>query len=287
MDISSGMESVVQFANEGETLYGVLHEPERPNGIAVVFLHGWPGNRIGPHRMFVTFARRLETLGFTCLRLDFRGRGDSEGSTQAASIRGMIVDVSKAADFMLSRPGLARLYLLGICSGGKVAVGAAAQDPRIRGLALWSAEAIGNLRSRAAGANKSAKALRTYARKLMAWETWKKIITLRVNTRMVRKAIVTDEKPRTAEVAEETALLDRFRAFKGPVQFIFGGNDPDTRFAAEAYTAFCKRHGIRHECHEVPGANHSFYSMAWKREVTDLTERWFRDQAAADGPARP
>jgi pimeloyl-ACP methyl ester carboxylesterase len=281
------MESVVQFRNEGETIVGVLHEPDRPNGIAIIFLHGWPGNRIGPHRMFVTFARRLADLGFTCLRIDFRGRGESEGKTEAASIRGMMADVSCAADFMLNRSAGFRLYLLGICSGGKVAVGAAAQDPRIQGLALWSAEAMGNLRARAARANKSMKALRTYFNKLASLETWKKILTLRVNTRMVRKAIVTDEKPRDAEVIHESALLDRFRGFKGPLQFIFGGNDPDTRFAAEAYTAFCKRHGILHECHEIAGANHSFYSIAWKREVTALTERWFLDQAASNRPSRP
>jgi pimeloyl-ACP methyl ester carboxylesterase len=281
------MESVIHFQNEGETIYGVLHQPEKPNGVAVIFLHGWPGNRIGPHRMFVTFARRLSDLGFSCLRIDFRGRGDSEGSTEGASIKGMISDVSRAVDFMLERLGPVRLHLLGICSGGKVAVGASAQDDRIQGLALWSAEAIGNLRSRAARANKSAKALRTYLNKLMSWETWKKILTLRVNTRMVRKAIATDEKPRDAEVVEETVLLDKFRSYKGPVQFVFGSNDPDTRFAAQAYTVFCRKHGIRHECHEIAGANHSFYSIAWEREVMDLTERWLVAQAAPDRPSRP
>jgi pimeloyl-ACP methyl ester carboxylesterase len=280
------MEEVVQFQEEGGTLYGVLHAPEQPNGIGLVFLHGWPGNRIGPHRMFVTFARRLCALGFHCLRIDFRGRGESEGATESASIRGMMADTSRAADFLLARPGVKRLYLLGICSGGKVAIGAAAQDPRIRGLALWSAEAMGNLRTRAAWTNKSVKALRVYLHKLTSLETWKKILTGRVNTRMVRKAIVTDEKPRDTEVVEETALLDRFQSYRGPIQFIYGGNDPDTRFAAEAYTVFCRRHGIRHECHEIAGANHSFYSIAWKRDVMELTERWLLEQAAAGGPPR-
>ncbi len=280
------METTVTFGKENEALRGVLHEPGEPNGVGLVFLHGWPGNRIGPHRMFVTLARRLSALGFHCLRVDFRGRGDSDGRAEEASIRTMIADTASAVDFLAARPQVKRIYLLGICSGGKVAIGTASSDPRIRGLVLWSAEAMGSLHSRAASTHKSMSALRIYLKKLTAIETWKKIITLRVNTRMVRKAIVTDEKPRDAEIAQESALLDRFKSFKGELLFIYGGNDPDTKFAAEAYTQFCARHGIRNEFHEIPEANHSFYSLEWERDVLDRSERWFIRQADDDGLGR-
>lgn len=277
-------ETSVTFGAEKDTLRGVLHEPERPNGVGIVFLHGWPGNRIGPHRMFVTLARKLVAEGFHCLRIDFRGRGDSDGRAEDASIRSMIADTATAVDYLAARPAVKKLYLLGICSGGKVAIGAAASDPRLRGLVLWSAEAMGNLRTRAARTHKSMSALRTYLKKLTSLETWKKILTFRVNTRMVRKAIVTDEAPRDAEVAHEAALLDRFKGFKGEVLFVYGGNDPDTKFAAEAYTQFCTRHGIRSEFHEIPEANHSFYSLEWERDVLDRSERWFSRQAEIDRP---
>jgi dienelactone hydrolase len=276
------MEKIITIGKENEALRGVLHEPECPNGVGVVFLHGWPGNRIGPHRMFVTMARRLEALGFYGLRIDFHGRGDSDGRAEDASIRSMIDDTARAVDFLAARPQVKRLYLLGICSGGKVAIGAASADPRLRGLVLWSAEAMGQLRTRAARTHKSMSALRLYLKKLTAVETWKKILTFRVNTRMVRKAIVTDETPRDAEIAHESAMLDRFKAFRGDILFIYGGNDPNTKYAAEAYTQFCNRHGIRSEFHEIPDANHSFYSLEWERDVLEWSERWFVKQAEND-----
>ena len=67
---------------------------------------------------------------------------------------------------------------------------------------------------------------------------------------MKRKAIVTDETPRDAELVHESQLLDRFRSFQGQLLFIFGGNDPDTKFAAEAYARFCRQQNIASEFHE-------------------------------------
>ncbi len=276
------METTVTFGKEAASLRGVLHEPERSNGVGVVFLHGWPGNRIGPHRMFVTLARRLAGLGFHSLRIDFRGRGDSDGRAEDASIGTMIEDTAVAVDFLARRPEIKKLYLLGICSGGKVAIGAASADPRLAGLVLWSAEAMGPLRTRSARTHKSVSALRLYLNKLSSAETWKKILTFRVNTRMVRKAIITDETPRDAEVVRETAMLDAFKGFQGKLLFIYGGNDPDTKFAAEAYTKFCTRHGIPSEFHEIPEANHSFYSLEWERNVLAWSEHWLIRQAESD-----
>jgi uncharacterized protein len=268
------METNVSFNSGGATVRAILHEPDHPNGTGIVYLHGWPGNRLGPHRMFVTLGRQLAGLGFCSLRIDFRGRGDSDGETASASIRSMIADTTAAVDFLTARAPLRRVILLGICSGGKVAIGAASGDPRVNGLVLWSAEAMGNLRVRAASTHKSVQALRVYLKKLASIEAWRKILTGRVNTRMVRKAIVTDEAPREAELAHETALLERFKTFRGDVLFIYGGNDPDTKFAAGAYQSFCTKQAIPAEFHEIPEANHSFYSLRWEKEVFDWTERW-------------
>lgn len=277
------METAVTIQNGNEAIRAILHEPAVPAGLGVVFLHGWSGNRLGPHRMFVTLARRLEALGIHGLRIDFRGRGDSDGATEAASIAGMMADAGCAVDFLMNRASVRRVVLLGICSGGKVAIGTAATDPRIGGLVLWSAEAMGYLRHRAAKSHKSFQAILTYLKKLARPESWLKILTGRVNTRMVRKAIATDETPREAEQVRESALLDRFKKFKGGILFIYGGNDPDTRFAAGAYTQFCAKQGIQNEFHEIAEANHSFYSLLWEREVLKLTELWFEKQVETLG----
>lgn len=270
------MEKPVHFENGDDTLRGILHVPEvTGNGTGVVFLHGWSGNRQGPHRMFVTLARRLTERGHHCLRFDFRGRGESDGRTEDAKIKTMIADARCAVDFLSAQTPVKRVVLLGICSAGKVAIGEACDDPRVQGLALWSAEAMGYLRGGTAKAHKSLDAVGHYLRKLTSLDTWRKIVTGQVNTRMVRKAVLVDEAPDQAEMHDESALLDRFRIYRGKVLFIYGGNDPETRIAAGQYVHFCGQHEIPNEFYEIAEANHSFYSLEWERQVMDLTLGWF------------
>ncbi len=284
-------ERLVSFAGAAGIVRGVLHAADsatdhgRP---AVLFLHGWSGGRLGPHRMFVKLARRLAAAGFTCLRPDFCGRGDSDGRTADATIQSMIADARAAVDYLAAqRPGRP-IILLAICSGGKVAIGTAVERPAVTGLVLWSGEALGSLRSAATNTRKSAFALRSYLRKLTNPETWRKIIRLQVNLKLVRKALLKHETRGDSEAQQEERILARFRAWRGQVLFIYGSNDPDTRLAAGNYETFCTAQGISHMFHEIAGANHSFYSLAWEQEVMDLTGRWLAAlPPATDGRTQP
>jgi len=278
-----GREEPFAFVSGGATVRGMYHQPVHPNGAGVVFLHGWSGNRLGPHRLFVLQARRLVAMGFHCLRFDFRGRGESEGETFSASIEGMVEDTICGIEAFRTETGVKRIFLVAICSGCKVAIGAATRCPEIAGLVLWSAEAMGPLRVSTQTARKTWHALRQYARKLLALETWKKILSGRVQTHFVKKALVTNERPQAMEIRRETEWLTAFQRFRGPLLFIYGGNDPDTATAAKGFATFCRNHGLSHEMHEIPEANHSFYSLEWSEEVMSRTERWFR--AVGTGPA--
>ena len=92
---------------------------------------------------------------------------------------------------------------------------------------------------------------------------------------MVTRAVLVDEAPDKAEMLDESAMLDRFKAYSGKVLFIYGANDPETRIAAGKYATFCSQHRIQNEFHEIAEANHSFYSLEWERQVVELTLRWF------------
>lgn len=268
-----------------EVVHGILHEPDPTaagTGPLVVFLHGWAGSRIGPHRMFVHMARRLAARGCVCLRFDFRGRGDSEGSTTGATIRSMIEDTKAAVDFAATRHPGHPIVLLAICSGCKVAIGAAVADARVGGLALWSPEPMGPMRDKASKQRKSTSALRAYGRKLLRWETWRKLITFRVNVRLVKKAVSAQEVAGRGEIEDETRWLNHLRGYKGRMLCLHGTNDPETATAKAGYTALCSGSGILHEVHEIAGANHSFYGLDWEREVMEITETWM----AASGKMR-
>jgi pimeloyl-ACP methyl ester carboxylesterase len=274
--VAGTTEKPVDFLNGPQALRGTLHLPdsEGDKRVGIIFLHGWSGSRIGPHSMFVHAARNMSRLGYTCLRFDFRGRGDSDGETATASIASMIEDAGTATEHLLRLAALDSIIHLGICSGGKIAIGAAAADPRIGGLVLWSAEALGPLRSKTEAQRKSFHAARQYASKLLRAETWRKLLAGQVRTDMVRKALVNQEAPDDEEIRNEAVILDNFRTYDGSIHFVYGTHDPDTRNAADKYLSFCRRNDIPAEFHAIEGANHSFYSLAWEAEVLELTESW-------------
>jgi len=273
------MEKPVQFDNEGVTLRGILHLPDEgcPRGLAslgVVFLHGWSGSRLGPHRMFVKMARRLTEQGGSCLRFDFRGRGESDGETRGSTIRGMASDANAAVAFLQNVVQIKKVVVLGICSGGKVAITSAAHNPAIAGLALWSCESMGDIKTSSVNARKTLHALRQYARKLLSPAIWKKILLGRVNAGFVGKAVLGHETADAVEIEQEKAVFREFLGYKGCAQFVYGENDPETKVALEGYKGACERVGLPAEFHVIKGANHSYYALDWEEEVMALTERW-------------
>ncbi len=268
--------------NNGINIHGILHYP--PSGCrhpdrAIIFLPGWSGDRVGPHRMFVKCARRLASSGVLCLRFDYRGRGDSEGTTKEAGIASMTDDARSAAQFLRSKWGVSSIYLLGICSGGKVAISAStAEQVDAAGLVIWSGEAMGRLRTqKEAARTKSRRAAKTYLKKLFHPATWRKLFSGKVDRKAVNKALFHPEQPDEQEVRDEDQHLERFKQFRGRICFIYGGNDPDTSKAAANYQSFCRKHRIPHTFHKIPEANHSFYGLDWEKTVIDTTAQWMEE----------
>jgi len=242
-----------------------------------LFLHGWSGDRTGPHRLFVRFARQLADAGVLCLRPDFYGRGLSDGASADASIARMTRDACAALEALRARlPPRAPISVVAICSGCKVAVSLAAEHPEIAQLVLWSAESMGSLRSSATDARKTSHALLTYARKLMRPETWKKILSGNVRTDLVTKALVKHETRSADEARSEDETLKRFRAFRSPILFVFGGSDPDAPGSSRAYAGYCGENGIPCEQHTVANAGHSYYGEEWTRELIDVSLRFLK-----------
>jgi len=241
----------------------------------VLFLHGWSGDRTGPHRLFVRAARHFAAAGWLGLRPDFVGRGLSDGVDADASIARMTDNAQVAIDELRRRlPPGAPVAVAAICSGCKVAVALAARNPDIDRLLLWSAESMGALRSSATGLRKTLGALATYARKLTRPETWRKLLSGRVQTGMVAKALVKHETRSPAEAAWEDGVLKVFRAYRRPILFVFGGSDPDAVGSSRAYKAYCRRNGIPHTLHTIPHAGHSYYGEDWTRELLDISFRF-------------
>lgn len=263
----------VAITTPAGTIRGWIDAPASPPRARLLFIHGWSGDRTGPHRMFVKLARALAAEGVFSLRIDLSGRGDSDGETAAASIDAMTEDTRAALDWLrrMAPDNATPLLLVAICSGCKVAVAAAAVEPDLAALALWSAESMGSLRSTATRRRKTRAALKTYALKLTRRETWVKLLTGRVRATMVTKALVSHETRSDQEAKAEDRTLQRFSAYTGDLLFVFGGSDPDAIGSSTAYAAYCRKHGLRHTLKTIPHAGHSFYQLDWESDILAIT----------------
>ena len=144
-------ETIVQIASEGQTVVGTLALPAQgaPPFPVVLLLHGFTNVRDElpvagtDEAMYARAARSFGAAGVASLRIDFRGSGDSDGAWPDTTFTGQISDTLAALDYLATQPAIdiQRLGVLGFSQGGLVAAEAAARDPRIRTLVLWSSVA--------------------------------------------------------------------------------------------------------------------------------------------------
>ena len=117
-------ERVVRIDDAGQpALVGVLGERDRADGDAaprdaIVLLSSGRARRVGPHRLWVPWARHRTALGEVVLRLDAAGVGDSapgleEGGDDAA----LAGEVSRAVAWLRREKGVRACTVVGIGAG--------------------------------------------------------------------------------------------------------------------------------------------------------------------------
>ena len=94
-------------------------------------------HRVGHSRMFVTLSRLLAEMGYTVLRFDLSGLGDSDTRTDGLPpLEAGLADIREAIDGLETAHTGRRIILLGLCSGADYAVAYGHSDPRVVGLVL-------------------------------------------------------------------------------------------------------------------------------------------------------
>lgn len=124
-----------------KSLVGIVTNPPKLTGEsplpAVILLNPGIVHRVGPGRIYVKIARALAALGFTVLRFDFSGIGDS--AVRLDNLRfekSAVREAQDAMDFLKSAKGIERFIFLGGCSGAFVSLDAAHCDSRVIGAIL-------------------------------------------------------------------------------------------------------------------------------------------------------
>jgi pimeloyl-ACP methyl ester carboxylesterase len=144
-------EQAVQFGT-GAGLVGVLCHPRGPQRSgsdrpSFLILNAGILHHVGPSRVHVTLARALASKGFTTLRFDFSGIGDSEPRRDGLHVdEATVAEIREAMEFLLQKRGATRFVIGGICSGADGSFRGALADPRIVGVVLVDGYAYRNFR---------------------------------------------------------------------------------------------------------------------------------------------
>jgi len=133
-------EEPLQFG-EGGRLMGILTQPAGPPGDArelpvFVFLSAGSLHRVGPFRLHVCLARELASMGFSSLRVDLSGNGDSPGRPGLTHQQSVAADYEEIVGILESRLGRLPLVLAGLCAGADNAIRLTPREPRVVGMVL-------------------------------------------------------------------------------------------------------------------------------------------------------
>jgi pimeloyl-ACP methyl ester carboxylesterase len=124
-----------------KSLVGVITQAapavQRADAPVIVVLNAGIIHRVGPNRMSVALSRTLAAAGFTVLRFDLSGIGDSEARTDGlAPLDASLADIREALDMLETTRQARRVVLVGLCSGADHSLLYAGTDPRVVGVVL-------------------------------------------------------------------------------------------------------------------------------------------------------
>jgi alpha-beta hydrolase superfamily lysophospholipase len=130
----------IEHFGANRQLLGAFHVPQRlqPRSTAVLLCNPFGEEASRSHRTFRVLATQLERAGFSALRFDYAGTGDSLGSSEDVSIDQWVRDIGIAAQKLLDVSGARGIALVGLRFGASLAMLASARgDLRPRHLLMW------------------------------------------------------------------------------------------------------------------------------------------------------
>lgn len=245
----------IMVLSEGHRLSAFVHRPdEKSTYPAVLMLHGLMGSKNQPHRMFVDVADQLAENGIVAVRVDLRGRGDSEGNTIDVRPSSDMADSEATLNHLTGLPYVDenRLGVIGLSWGGTLAALLAAKESQIKATVLWSSFPQTNYPWN--------PPMRDYDGQ-QATEMW---------GYLVGKAFY-DE-------VQQLDSLTPLKATKSRVLMVHGTQDEMTPVeGVEGALSVLQEAGVDVKAIPIQDADHVFMRYAWRQEAIDVVSQWVID----------
>ena len=288
-------EEAIVFGS-GVRLVGVVTTASESNseaaGTGIIFLNAGLVHRVGPNRLYVNLARALAAQGFTSLRFDHSGIGDSPAADDDRPFGSRFVDeAQQAIDWLAAHRTCRRFVCVGLCSGTLTAFNLAKTDNRVSGLVLLTAllQDPATVPPDVVAEASNRRVARSYTTaKVLDQSTWRKVLTgqanyanaVRTGVRLLRsRAQSRPVDPDVDRVATELrALVER----RVKVAFIFA--EPTTvleyfRMTLDPLLGELQRSG-QLVVHIIKRADHTFSRLRDQNRVLELVTTWLGGESA-------
>ncbi|MEO5590624.1 MAG: alpha/beta fold hydrolase [Gemmatimonadaceae bacterium] len=288
-------EEPVRFGPSG-MLFGMMVEPAKSMDDerlpAVLLLNTGGDHHIGPHRLYVPLARELATLGFSVLRMDLDGLGDSGPAPAGPRSEGYPVtalrDLAEGLRFLQTVKGKSRVVAGGMCSGAFHVLRAAREGMSLDGVVAINAPLYyhtGDPFGVAAAQELEARRLRLTVSSPAGWA---KVITgktdFRYNVRAVTRYAMKYAKHSIADIvatatrkgsADSDPMLPSCDTF-----LIYSRTDAGLFFLETQGATQLRRHRRRKNFRMtvVEGPDHTFRDLRWQRHLANLVTEYLTDR---------
>lgn len=283
-------EEAVQFGEAG-SLVGIVTSIPQANAdkTAVILLNPGIVHRTGPGRIYVKIARALAARGFTVIRFDFSGIGDSSVRLDNRPFEESSVDETRAAmSFLHATRGCDRFILMGGCSGAAVSLETAGLDRRAIGVIAINFPARAD-EEESAGRRNGGHYYWNFA--VRSLKSWCKLLTGQSDYRKIVRALAQSAKRKFFRRNQESVLDQRFRtklrelvARQVHLTFICSKGDPlleDLRQAGGKELKQLCAQG-KAACEIISGSDHTFSALSDQERLVEVVVR--RANAAAQVP---
>ncbi len=296
------VEETVSFDVQGSQVFGILSTPaEGSCKRAIVFTHGWSGNRNGPAGLLTTLSRALAAKGCACLRFDFRGRGESQGDGLKATLATMSDDLQMASQKLMELTGFKHITLFGMCSGGNIAIGSLKKLPQADSMVMLSVYPFSDGDSFSRDVHRTWHFLKVYLYKACSLQTWKRLFAGEASLARVFKVIFKpflkrgESKKHEEGTPEQTPQAANSKTGKPPNNesrlqagqeppkkyltnlrkdlpglMVYGTADPDAEAALKYYKTYAEEQQLPITFTRIEGANHNFSSAQWHSQLTKM-----------------
>lgn len=276
-------ERVLSFSCQGEALLGVVSTPkilDQKSGLGVIIVVGGPQYRAGSHRLFVRLARSLAGAGFTTMRFDYSGMGDSGGAQR--DFLAVSPDIKASIEaLVLARPDLQRIVLLGLCDAASASLLYCedCNDPRICGLVLLNPW----VRSNQSLARTQVK--HYYLQRLRQPEFWKKLLSGRVAASALgglagnlKTAIRTTANSQSTDLSFQSRMAKAWADSRRPILLVLSEQD----HVAKEFLEICrtapdwqgKLASTHVEIKHLVSADHTISAKSKKDELITTITAW-------------